>query len=156
VVSGHSPVLIKFTDLLTETLMFVKPPVTRRIQTGLRVLLTPEYIWKHLLTNFTLVLWHYCKSILCMSTLLNSSQVMFILRLSQQRQQTTGKLQFPGFFPDQCQIPGLFQVFQMSEHPVGSRKHHIMDELPRYGSQPVQQYGGGMLHNYSQRSVRTN
>jgi len=47
--------------------------------------------------------------LLCMST--NSIQIMFILWLSQLWQHITGKPQFPRLFPDQCQIPGLSQVF---------------------------------------------
>ena len=58
------------------------------------------------------------QSILCKSTLLNSTQVMFILWLSQLQYYTTGKPQFPWlclYFPDftdQFQFPWLFQVFQ--------------------------------------------
>jgi len=44
------------------------------------------------------ILWHYWLSILCMSTSLNSTQVMFILWLSQLRYHTMGKPQFPWHF----------------------------------------------------------
>jgi len=49
--------------------------------------------------------------------LLNSTRLMFILSLSQlwvaHHRQTT----IPPLFPDQWQIPGLFQVFQVAGHP---------------------------------------
>jgi len=54
-----------------------------------RLMCTPQWI-----------LWHNCRSILCMSALLNSTQVVFFCDYRQLRQHTTGKAQFSQHFPD--------------------------------------------------------
>jgi len=54
---------------------------------------------------------------------------MFILWLSQLPYHTTGKPQFPWLFPDQFEIPGLFQVVQVSGHRVKRNRGGLTNRI---------------------------